>query len=83
MVAPAEKLTWDEIKARYPDSYVLLVDREIGAATTVTAGNVVKVGTDKAQMHRSLLRLKAKHTALLWTGVVQGLVRFTPVEVEE
>jgi len=62
---------------------VLLIDPELDETTTVTAGTVVGHGPDKEKMYRQLLKLKATHTALLWTGVIRGLVRFAAIEVED
>ena len=60
-----EKLTWEEIRARYPDEYVALVDVET-PDMTIRAGVVYAHHPDR----RTLLAMQQhlRDGAILWTG---------------
>lgn len=76
-----EKLTWEEIKKRYPDEYVVLIDPEVDETDTVLAGTVVDHGKDKHEMYQVLGKLNPKDGGCLWTGKVHGRIRvLTPEE---
>lgn len=71
----AEKLTWDEIKRKYPDEFVVIVEPDVDTATTTLLGGVVvNHGKDKAEMIRFLGSLNARDGACRWTGKILGRV---------
>ena len=71
----AEKLTWDEIKRRYPDEYVVMVDIDVDrSTTTLIGGTVVNHGKDKAEMIKYLGELNPRNGACSWTGKIHGRV---------
>ncbi len=61
-----EKLTWDEIKQRYPDEWVALVDYDWPAEDEVKAGVVFAHSASRS----SLLEMEKglKRAAVLFTG---------------
>jgi len=67
-----EKLTWQEIRSRYPDEWVILVDVDADHVTDEVRGGVV---FDHGKNHRELLvktkaPLAGKDSAILYTGEV-------------
>ncbi|MBI4864362.1 MAG: hypothetical protein HY815_29500 [Candidatus Riflebacteria bacterium] len=87
----AEKLTWDEIKKRYPDErypdeWVILTDCDVNQTTDVTAGRVYDHGPDKNYIHDKLMDVQEDDTAILYTGRLQGGVArlgFARLEIEK
>jgi len=76
-----EKLTWDEMKNRYPDEFVAIVDPEHDEQDQFLAGVVVGHGKSKTEMLEHLKALNPKHAACRWTGKVHGRVQLVrPVE---
>jgi hypothetical protein len=72
----AEKMSWEEIKRKYPDEYVVLVDLDMDRSTTTLLGGiVVNHGKDKAEMVQCLGSLHARSRACRWTGKIQGRVQ--------
>ncbi|MBI4862988.1 MAG: hypothetical protein HY815_22400 [Candidatus Riflebacteria bacterium] len=69
-----ERLTWDEIKRRFPDEYVVLIDAELDQNTDVVAATVVNHGKSKQEMRSYLGQLDPKSGACLWTGEPRGLL---------
>jgi hypothetical protein len=65
----ADKLTWDEIKGKYPDEWVVLVDYELDPDEEVTAGTVLAHSRNKADLKQALSR--PDDAAFLYTGDVQ------------
>lgn len=75
-----ERLTWDEIKRRYPDQWVALVDVEWPNMGEISSGVVYAHDPD----HGSLLE-KQKHlksAAILWTGRKRGVVLLAGIDVD-
>jgi hypothetical protein len=70
----AEKLTWDEIKRRYPDEYVVLVDAEWdGSLPEVRAGVVLGHAKTNEELVASTKGLVAgREIAILFTGEVRS-----------
>lgn len=66
------KLTWGEIKRRYPDEFVALLDPEHDESTALVAATVVAHGKDKREMYKVLKSLNARHMACRWTGQLHG-----------
>ena len=71
----SEKLTWDEMKRRYPDEFVAIVDPEHDPDDRLTGGMVVGHGKNKHELLDFLGSLGAKHAACRWTGKIHGRVR--------
>lgn len=69
-----ERLTWDEIRRRYPDEYVVLIDTELDQNTVIIAATVVNHGKDKREMRSHLGQLNPRSGACLWTGEPRGLL---------
>jgi hypothetical protein len=67
----AVKLTWDEIKATYPDEWVALVDHDWPNDRPVpVAGVVFAHSADHAQLIEMQKQLTA--AAIVWTGKKRG-----------
>ncbi len=66
-----EKLTWDEIKSRYPDEWVILAKPEIDDNEDPVAGIVVAHGRDAAEALNQITG-RMDHLATLFTGEVHG-----------
>lgn len=63
----AEKLNWEEIKARYPDEWVALVDHEWPNDRPVPLSGVVYAHSpDHAELIQMQRHLRA--AAIVWTG---------------
>ena len=76
-----ERLSWNEIRRRYPDEYVVLIDAELDQNTDLVAGTVVNHGKSKQDMRLYLGQLNPKSGACLWTGEPRGLLSpMRPVE---
>jgi hypothetical protein len=73
-MAATEKLTWDEIKRRYPDEYVVLVDTEVDVVSDELTGRVMNHGKSKKDMRQYLGKLNPMSGACLWTGEARGLL---------
>lgn len=69
-----ETLTWDEIRHRYPDEYMVLIDTEVDRDTDVLTGTVVIHGKGKREMRQYLGTLSPRSGACLWTGTPGGLL---------
>ena len=54
-----DKLTWDEIKLRYPDEWVILVDIDVDQSTNITAGRVIEHDRSRRAMHDRLNAIRA------------------------
>lgn len=81
----ADKLTWDEIKAKYPDEWVILVDLDVNETTDVTAGRVHDHSPDRDYIHEKQLTVR-ENAAVLFTGKLHGTVAslgLARVEIEE
>ena len=70
-----EKLTWEEIKKKYPDEFVATVNPEHDRDSAFCAGTVVAHGKNKHELLQYLKSLGVKHTACLWTGEIHARVR--------
>ncbi|MBI4864646.1 MAG: hypothetical protein HY815_30980 [Candidatus Riflebacteria bacterium] len=65
-----EKLTWEEIKKKYPDEWVILLDYEDDpAGADVLSGIVFAHSSDERELLDSTkLALTGKERAILYTG---------------
>ena len=75
-----ERLSWDEIKQRYPDEWVCLVDVERPNMGHVVSG-VVHSHDPK---HAGLLvkQRGLQEAAILWTGKIRGRVYVMEADVD-
>ena len=68
-----EKLSWEEIKQRFPDEWVALVDVD-APNMTVVGGIVFAHHPDRTELHR-LAKGRPRPLsggAILWTGKIRG-----------
>ena len=81
----ADKLSWDEVRAKYPDEWVILVDLVVNETTDVTAGRVYDHSPDRSYIHEKQLDVR-QDAAVLYTGKLHGAVAslgLARVEIEE
>jgi hypothetical protein len=78
--AMADKLTWDEIKAMYPDEWVALTDVEWPDMGAITAGVVYAHSSSRAELLQQQKHLKS--AAILWTGKKRGVALMAAVDVD-
>ncbi len=57
-----------EIRRRFPNEWVLLMDPEHDSALAVTKGTVVGDSKDRDEVYRKARNLKLKRIAILYTG---------------
>lgn len=62
----AEKLPWDEIRRRYPDEWVVLVDYSLDEDEQLTAGVVFAHAPDKGELKAAMA--EPYDAAVLFTG---------------
>lgn len=74
-----EKLTWDEIKRRYPDEWVALVDYEWPEMRHVTEGVVYAHSPSRDELHK--LQRGLTDAAILFTGKKRGCALLAAVDV--
>jgi hypothetical protein len=65
-----EVLTLDELKARYPDEHLLLVDYVDNEFGQVIAGRVLCHSKDADEMWRMGIELRPKGAAHVYTGTI-------------
>ena len=68
-VEKKDRVSIDEIKERYINEWVLLVDPDISDDTTVEGGVVVFNSKDRGEVHRSLSKFKG-NKAIVFTGKI-------------
>ncbi len=70
-MANIEKLSWDEIKRRYPDEWVALIDHDWPDTLPEPISGIVYAHDPD---HQSLLdrQKHLKAAAILWTGMTRG-----------
>ncbi len=64
----SERLTWDEICARYPDEWVLLTDADLDVDLNVRSAAVVFHSSDPSEATRQADAARLQDEALLYTG---------------
>ena len=74
-----ELLTWTEIKARYPDEWVVLVDSDW--SKMITEDGVVVAHHRDRKMLRDLIR-SLPECAIMWTGKRVAPRRYRLVDVD-
>ena len=57
-----------EIRRRFPNEWVLLMDPEHDSTLAVTGGTVVGESKDRDEVYRKARHLKLKRIAILYTG---------------
>jgi hypothetical protein len=65
-----EVLTLDELKARYPDEHLLLVDYVTNEFGQVTGGRVLCHSKEAEEMWRQAIELRPKSSAHVFTGTM-------------
>jgi len=70
----SEKLTWDEIKRRFPEEYVILVDYDFDENEDLVSGVVFAHGRDRAEACDQCQRaaIKPNPIAVRYTGEIKG-----------
>lgn len=67
----SDKLSWDEIKRRYPDEWVVLVEYSFDDNEDLTDGVVYAHGPNRRQVYASC-RGGPHRTAVRYTGEIRG-----------
>lgn len=62
-----ERLTFDEIKKRHPDEWVLLAEPETESGLSIKSGVLVAHNPKRGEIYRKQLHLKGDY-AILFTG---------------
>lgn len=75
-----ERLTWDEIKARYPDEWVALVEYEWPDPGELVGGVVHAHSPSHAELIRMAKGLR--QAAIRWTGKKRGTLLRAALHVE-
>jgi hypothetical protein len=57
-----------EIRRRFPNEWVLLMDPQHDSTLAVTSGTVVEESKDRDEVYRKARDLKLKRVAILYTG---------------
>ncbi len=63
-----EALAFTEIKNRFSDEWVLILNPEKDEAGEITGGRVLYHGTDKQEVYKELLKHKKEHVGLVFAG---------------
>jgi hypothetical protein len=71
-----EVLTMDELKARYPDEHLLLVDYVDDEFGQVIAGRVLCHSKDAEEMWRQGIELQPTRSAHVFTGTIPDDIVF-------
>jgi hypothetical protein len=72
-VANSEKLSWDEIKEKYCDEWVILVEPEVDrSTTTLLGGRVFAHGKDRDRIHNKLKDVQ-EDFSIRWTGQLRAV----------
>ncbi|MBI4861154.1 MAG: hypothetical protein HY815_12985 [Candidatus Riflebacteria bacterium] len=78
-----EKLTWDEIKKRFPDEWVVLVDSSFNENEDLTEGTVFAHGSNRDTIYDQCRRAPSPF-AVRFTGQLRGgLIGFYAEDLEE
>jgi len=64
-------LTKEQMKARYPDQWLLITDYELDSSTSLRKGQVVACSKDREEIHRAL----KQHSGNLCIHFTGGLPR--------
>ncbi|HEX4951256.1 MAG TPA: hypothetical protein VFZ34_31655 [Blastocatellia bacterium] len=61
-------LTYDEIKERFPDKWLLIADAEMDDEMNILRGKVVAHSKDRDEVYRALLTVPGKRISIDYTG---------------
>ncbi len=61
-------LTYDEIKERYPDEWILIVDTELDKELNLLRGKVMAHSKDRDEVYRKIISLKGRSFAVEYNG---------------
>jgi hypothetical protein len=61
-------LTYDEIKKRYPDEWILIADAELDEELNVVRGEVVAHSKDRDEVYLKILAIKGRSFAIEYNG---------------
>ena len=61
-------LTYDEIKERYPDEWLLIVDTELDDELNILRGTVLAHSKDRDEVYRKIMSLKGRSFAVEYNG---------------
>ena len=64
----SDLLSFDEIKARFPAEWVLVVDHQTDASLELVAGRVLCHSTNREEVDRKLLELRPSRFAVRYLG---------------
>ena len=64
----AEKLTIDQIEARFPDEWILVIDPDSGPDLKVRSGVVAAHSPDRDEVYRTAIQLRPKRSAVWFNG---------------
>jgi hypothetical protein len=64
----AERLTKDEIYARFPDEWILLKDPEVGPVDEVLGGTLLYHTTDRDEIYQVVTNHRPGNFAIFYTG---------------
>ena len=67
---PTERLTWEEIVARYPNEWVYILEPEMGEGVAILSGIVLKHHPNKQELSKSIYAEPTvmAETTLTYTG---------------
>ena len=79
----ADKLTWDEIKKKFPDEWVVLVEGSFDENEDPAGGVVYDHDPDRARLYARCLG-GPRSTTVLYTGAIRGgLIGFHSEDVDQ
>jgi hypothetical protein len=61
-------LTYDEIKERYPDEWILIADTKLDKKLNIVSGEVIAHSKDRDEVYRKILALKGRSFAVEYNG---------------
>jgi len=65
-----EPMSVAEIHAKFESEWVLLEDPETTEGLEVTSGKVLWHSKDRDEVYRKALELRPRHSAILYTGII-------------
>ena len=68
----AERLTWEEIVARYPDEWVIVTDIDDDRTDSFLVATVAHHGTDRDAMEQRFARMRIP-SGIFFTGLMSEL----------
>ena len=71
-----KNLTLDEIKAQYPDRWVLIEIAKLDRDLNIVSGKVVETALTKPEIYQKLLKADVKRFAVEYTGALPADLAF-------